>query len=147
VTHLVDTSVWHQYGRSQEVQRAVDKMVSTGALLTTCPPVVAEYCCSARTASELDDLQGDMALLYTLESDSLLPRVKEIQAALWSTGRVRAAGSQDTLIAAYSLSHDQTLVTLDVDFLHISRAVAESQASQQLRVIRIAADGSLHSAP
>jgi len=56
VTHLIDTSVWHRYARSAEVRNEVDRLVSTGALLTTCPVVVAEYCFSARNEAELSEV-------------------------------------------------------------------------------------------
>jgi len=143
VTHLVDTSVWHQYGRNKAVQQVVQKIVGAGALLTTCPVVITEYCFSARTATELDDLQADMALLYALESNSLTGRVNEIQTALWSTGRVRAAGSLDCVIAGYALEHDQILLTCDEDFLHISKALTQMKAEKQLRVIHVKSDGSV----
>lgn len=137
MTHLVDTSVWHRYARSPAVQGVVDGLVSSGHLLTTCPVIVAEYCFSARNTAELEELQGDMGLMYLLESDDLTPRVTLIQSALWSTGRARAAGSSDTLIAAYALEHNQTVVTCDVDFLHIARALEVTGTMPPLRVIHL----------
>ena len=145
MTHLVDTSVWHRYGASPAVQQVVDGLVTRGGLLTTCPVVISEYCFSARSASELNELQEDLAMLYLLESDELTPFVRDIQSALWSTGHARAAGSADSLVAAYSLSHNQTVVTLDEDFLHIARALHAVKADKQLRVIRIQHDGQVTS--
>ena len=71
MTHLVDTSVWHTYQRSAATRTAIARLIDAGALLTTCPVVVAEYCFSARSATELEELQEDMRLLYCLESESL----------------------------------------------------------------------------
>lgn len=137
MTHLVDTSVWHRYGRSPAVQSAVDGLVSAGNLLTTCPVIVAEYCFNARNTAELQELQTDMGLLYLLESDDLTPHVKSVQAALWSTGRARAAGSSDTLTAAYALEHDQTVVTCDVDFVHIAQALGKAEIQPALQVLHV----------
>jgi predicted nucleic acid-binding protein len=145
VTHLVDTSVWHRYGSSPAVQEVVDGLVSRGGLLTTCPVVISEYCFSARSATELHQLRNDLAMLYLLESDELTPFVRDIQSALWSTGRVRAAGSPDCLIAAYALEHDQTLVTCEEDFLHISRSLTQVGSQKQLRVIHVRPGGSVAS--
>lgn len=137
MTHLIDTSVWHRYGRSPAVQTVVDGLVSLGHLLTTCPVIVAEYCFSARNTAELHELQADMALMFRLESDDLTPRVTLVQSALWSNGRARAAGSADTLIAAYALEHNQTVVTCDIDFVHIAQALEEAGTHPPLRVIHL----------
>jgi predicted nucleic acid-binding protein len=137
VTHLIDTSVWHRYARSPAIQSAVDGLVATGHLLTTCPVIVAEYCFSARNTAELQELQTDMGLLYLLESDNLTPHVKSIQSALWSTGLARAAGSSDTLTAAYGLEHNQTIVTCDVDFVHIQQALEKVGKNPLLRVMHV----------
>ena len=137
MTHLIDTSVWHRYARSPAVQSTVDGLVSSGHLLTTCPVVVAEYCFSARKPAELEELQADMALLYLLESDNLTPHITRIQSAVWSTGRTRAAGSLNTLTAAYALEHNQTIVTCDVDFVHIAHALEEAESTPPLRVLHV----------
>jgi predicted nucleic acid-binding protein len=137
VTHLIDTSVWHRYARSPAVQSAVDALVSSGNLLTTCPVIVAEYCFSARNTAELQELQTDMGLVYLLESDDLTPRITLIQSALWSTGLARAAGSSDTLTAAYGLEHNQTIVTCDVDFIHIQQALEKAGNQPSLRVMHL----------
>ena len=137
MTHLVDTSVWHRYARSPAVQSTVDGLVSSGHLLTTCPVVVAEYCFSARNNAELQELQTDMGLLYLLESDNITPHVTRIQSALWSTGHTRAAGSSDTLTAAYALEHNQTVVTCDIDFVHIAKALENAERTPPLRVLHV----------
>ena len=137
MTHLIDTSVWHRYARSPAVQSTVDGLVSSGHLLTTCPVVVAEYCFSARNNAELQELQTDMGLLYLLESDNITPHVTRIQSALWSTGRTRAAGSSDTLTAAYAVEHNQTIVTCDIDFVHIADALENAETTPPLRVLHV----------
>jgi len=141
VTYLIDTSVWHRYARSPAVQRVVDGLVTSGNLLTTCPVVVAEYCFRARDTADLQELQTDMGLLYLLESDDLTPRVTLIQSALWSTGRARAAGSSDTLTAAYALEHNQTIVTCDIDFVHIAQALEKAGTQPPLSVLHVIEQG------
>ncbi len=147
MTHLVDTSVWHAYGRNPLVQEAVDDLAEAGALFTTCPAVVAEYCYSAQTSQQMKVLQADMGLLYLLESESLMPRVLSIQESLWSAGRIRAVGASDTVIAAYSAATSQTLVTCDRDFLHIASATNTQPEGSKLRVLHISPQGALTSIP
>lgn len=67
MTQLLDTSVLHSYARSDNVRKVVDTLVSAGALLTTCPVAVAEYCFSAESPEMLAELQEGMALLCSLE--------------------------------------------------------------------------------
>ena len=147
MTHLVDTSVWHHYARTPAIQDAVDGLVSTGHLLTTCPVIVAEYCFSARNTTELRDLQTDMGLLYLLETSNLAPSVRRIQSALWSIGLARAAGASDTLIAAYALEHNQTIVTCDVDFVHIANALEKTGTQSPLRVLHLTDSEQLPATP
>ena len=47
----------------------------------------------------------------------------KIQNALWVAGRVRAAGTIDTLIAAYALANDATVLHFDSDFDHIATVI------------------------
>jgi len=143
VTHLLDTSVLHTYARSERVRDVVDGIVSAGGMLSTCPVVIAEYCFSAQSPEMLKELTADMGLFYLLESDNLTPRIHAIQSALWSCGLVRAAGAQDTLIAAYALEHGHTVVTCDRDFAHISAALEQSGSSEALRVLTITDDETL----
>lgn len=147
MTHLVDTSVWHTYGRNPLVQEVVDSLANAGALFTTCPVVTAEYCFSARTTKELKVFQADMNLLYMIESDSLEPDVETIQDSLWCQGLVRAAGALDTIIAAYALGANQTLVTCDSGFVHIARALGASRTKSRLRVLHISSQGAITLAP
>ncbi|MEO8095927.1 MAG: hypothetical protein ABI632_13485, partial [Pseudolysinimonas sp.] len=42
------------------------------------------------------------------------------QSGLWGSGLLRAAGAVDTLIAAYAIKNDVTLLHYDRDFEHIA---------------------------
>lgn len=141
MTHLVDTSVWHKAGRFPEIASALRELDQSGAIFSTCPLVIAEYCFSARTGSELEAMRNDLAQLYQLDGTKLADRVHIIQRSLWRHGLARAAGAADTLIAAYALAHEQTLVTCDDGFLHISAALNRSRSSERLHVLHCAESG------
>lgn len=120
-TYLVDNSIWQQAGRSARIaQRLRD--LSPIHLIITCPPQVLEYCHSARSPEEHEELREDM--------DELLPAwvhpehdvAIDIQRRLWESGRVRAAGPVDCLIAAYALANDAVILNSDRDFGHIEAA-------------------------
>jgi predicted nucleic acid-binding protein len=51
--------------------------------------------------------------------------VLEIQNRLWTSGRLRAVGAMDTLIAAYALHNDATVLHYDRDFEHIAVVTPE----------------------
>ena len=143
MTHLVDTSVWHKAGRFPDIASALRELDQSGAIFSTCPVVIAEYCFSARTDRELEAMRNDLAQLYQLDRSQLEPRVQIIQRSLWRHGLARAAGAADTLIAAYALAHEQTLVTCDSGFLHISAALKRSRGASRLHVIHLAETGTV----
>lgn len=143
MTHLVDTSVWHKYGSHPEVKAAIDHLALSGSLFTTCAPVIAEYCFSAKNPTELADLQEDMHLMLELKPDALSEYVSEIQSALWNQGRTRAAGAVDTLIAAYAIGSQQVVVSCDQGFAHISRALQAQGGQTQLSYVYIGENGSV----
>lgn len=142
MSHLLDTSVFHKLGRFPAVRAAVQEVLAGEAVASTCEPVIAEYCFSARSAEELAQMQQDMHAFYRLEAPPA-GLVELIQTSLWGAGRARAAGAIDTLIAAYAIAANEPLVTCDSDFLHIALALRATQSSQRLRVIHIAEDGSI----
>ncbi|RFA13596.1 hypothetical protein B7R22_13150 [Subtercola boreus] len=121
-TYLVDNSIWQKAGRSARISRRL-REISTFHVVMTCPPQVLEYCHSARSEFEYFVLRGEMGRLFPAgihpsEADSL-----DIQEALWSTGRVRAAAAFDCLIAAYAIRNDAIVLNSDRDFGHIADAV------------------------
>lgn len=105
--------------------------------------VIAEYCFSARTGRELEAMRNDLAQLYQLDGTKLADRVQIIQRSLSRQSLARAAGAADTLIAAHALAHEQTLVTCDSGFLHISAALKRSRGSSRLHVIHLAESGAV----
>lgn len=85
----------------------------------------------------------DLNLLYQLDGLSVSQQVHVIQRALWSGGRMRAAGALDVVIAAHAIAANQELVTCDIDFLHIAQALNGAELNEQLRVIHISEQGQL----
>ena len=146
MTHLVDTSVWQKYGRFPGVTAAIDELDEAGAIFSTCPPVVAEYCFSAQNAFELQDMQQNLDMFFRLDGLDTYQYVNKIQRAMWKHGYLRGAGAMDTHIAAYALAADQFLVTCDRQFLSIGLALRKSRSSDRLRVLYISEMGEVHSA-
>lgn len=145
MTHLVDTSVWHNVARYPQVESALLQIEDAGAVFSTCPPVIAEYCFSARDVFELNRLQSYLADFYQLDEQPLTAAITDIQKALWTHGLARAAGAIDTEIAAYALEADHEIVTCDLDFVHISRALKLGPSRDQLRVTLISENGEITS--
>lgn len=141
MTHLVDTSVWHKYGRYAEVAGAVNELDEAGAIFSTCPPVIAEYSFSAKNAFELKAMADEMSQFYQLDTVPLTGPVHRIQLALTKNGLHRAVGAADTVIAAYAIATEQVLVTCDSDFLHIAHALKKSRSFGRLHVVHIAETG------
>ncbi len=137
MTHLVDTSVWHKYGRFSGVASVIDALDQAGAIFSTCPPVIAEYCFSARNTSELTEMQNEMAQFYQLDARELTQTIHRIQMALVRRNLHRAVGASDVVIAAYAVSAEQVLVTCDRDFLHIATAFRHTRNLGRLHVTHI----------
>ena len=121
--YLVDNSVWARLAtgdpniaaRLRRIERA------PADLFVTCPPQVLEFCHSARTPEEYAHYREQISLGFPLEHAPDESLVLDIQAALWNTGLVRAAGSHDILIAGYAIVNDATVLAADHDFEHIAR--------------------------
>lgn len=145
MTHVVDTSAWSKYATHSAVRAAIDGLKQSGALFTTCPPVVAEFCYSARSPQHLLELQRTMSMLLQVKAPRLATLVPRIQTALWAHGLGRAAGTIDVLIAAYAIDAKQTVLTCDADFVHVSRALAASGDAEPLHYIYVAEDGTIAS--
>ena len=143
MTHLIDTSVWHKASRFSGIADALRSLDDDGAVFSTCPAIIAEYCFSARSARELEMMQADLSQFYLLDKSEMGDRVRTIQRSLWRHGRARAAGAVDTLIAAYALAHKQTIVTCDKGFLHISTALKRGRKTDRLHVLLLAETGTI----
>lgn len=120
--YLVDNSVWARLAsgdpgiasRLQRIERA------PADLFVTCPPQVLEFCHSARTPEEHAHYRERISLGFPLEHAPDESLVLSIQSALWNSGRIRAAGSLDILIAGYAIVNDATVLSADHDFEDIA---------------------------
>lgn len=119
--YLVDNSVWQKAGRSPLIAARLREL-SPQQLIITCPPQILEYCHSARTPAEHDDLRSDMEAFLEAPQHPSTSLALDVQQALWRAGLVRAAGALDCLIAAYAIANDAVLLNSDRDFSHIATA-------------------------
>lgn len=121
--YLVDNSVWARAIRADQAMVARLRHIerAPGDLFVTCPPQVLEFCHSARHPQEHERYRQRISLGFPLERAPDESLVLDIQAALWNSGLVRAAGSLDILIAGYAIVNDATVLAADHDFDHIAR--------------------------
>lgn len=145
MSHLLDTSTFHKIARFPAVRAALAKVLGNSGVVSTCAPVVAEYCFSARSPRELAEMQHDLGAFYLLPApaDELIPH---LQTALWGIGFARAANPIDTLIAACAIQANEIVVACDRDYLYFARALQQYGSAHRLRVIHIAEDGALTAA-
>lgn len=120
-TYLVDNSIWQKAGSSAAIAERL-RNVSSQHLIITCPPQVLEYCHSARTAAEYEELRSDMDQLLTAWEHPSEDDALDIQRALWDSGLMRAAAAFDCLIAAYAVANDAVVLNSDRDFGYLKIA-------------------------
>lgn len=120
-TYLVDNSIWQKASSSKAIAARLREL-SPAHLLITCPPQVLEYCHSARTPQEYQELRADMAQLLPAWEQPDERQALDIQQALWDSGFVRAAAAFDCLIAAYAVVNDAVVLNSDHDFGYIEAA-------------------------
>ncbi|NQX27732.1 PIN domain-containing protein [Microbacteriaceae bacterium VKM Ac-2854] len=120
--YLVDNSVWARLAAGDPDitarLRGIERRPAD--LFVTCPPQVLEFCHSARTPEEHALYRERISLGFPLEDAPDESVVLDMQSALWNSGRVRAAGAIDILIAGYAIVNDATVLTADHDFDHIA---------------------------
>lgn len=120
-TYLVDNSVWQKAGTSAAIAERL-RQISPRHLIITCPPQVLEYCHSARSPEEYQELREDMDELLPAWEHPNEAAALDIQQALWDAGLVRAAGAMDVLMAAYAVANDAVILNSDHDFGYIEIA-------------------------
>lgn len=120
--YVVDTSAWVRQTTEPLVRARVAQALVDGdiALVT---PVVLELGYSARNPAEWDRLHTSLAVFPVLAPSARTHLLAvELQRALWHSGRLRAAGAFDTLIAALAIEHDATVLHYDTDYEHLAAA-------------------------
>src|ERR1035438_7952704 len=99
-SYLADTSALARL-RHPAVAAVLGPLIEAG-LVATCGVIEFELGWTTRTSAEFDELRADRDTGYewlaTLDDD--WQRALDVQAALWRSGRIRAVGFPDLLIAA-----------------------------------------------
>lgn len=119
---IVDNSVWQRLSRP--AVRAAMAQLTAGHSpwsILVCPPIAAEVGFSARDGADHDAVQAHLSAFPECETHPGTGLVLDIQNALWNGGLRQAVGAADTLIAAYAIANDATVVHYDSDFEHVER--------------------------
>lgn len=114
-TYLVDNSIWQKASTSEAIATRL-RGLSPTHLIITCPPQVLEYCHSARSPQEYQELRADMEQLLPAWEHPHEQQALDVQQALWDTGLMRAAAAFDCLIAAYAVVNEAVILNSDRDF-------------------------------
>jgi predicted nucleic acid-binding protein len=114
--HLIDTSAAARMTHPEVATRPAP-LIEAGLVATTAQ-LDAEALYSARNAVDYEQLWSDRRLAYEYlpTDDEHWQTALEAQRQLASTGRHRAVGMADLLIATLADAHDVTLIHYDADF-------------------------------
>ena len=125
--YLIDNSVWARLSLSPVVAARVIQIQRDHTICVTTAQVL-EHGFSAQSPADLDRSHGAMAAFAVLHMSARTHELAlSVQQRLWHSGRVRAAGAFDILIAAVAIEHSATVLHYDRDYEHIAAVVAEFQ--------------------
>lgn len=115
-TYLADTSALARLDRAP-VAAVLGPLIQAG-LVATCGVVEFELVWATRSGAEFDVVRADRQEGYEwlATHDEDWHRALEVQAALWHSGRVRAVGFPDLLVASVAEREHVTLVHYDSDY-------------------------------
>jgi predicted nucleic acid-binding protein len=126
--YLADTSALARL-RHPVVAAVLVPLIESG-LVATCGVIEFELGWATRSVAELTELRADRDAGYewlaTLDED--WRRALEIQAALWRSGRMRAVGLPDLLIAAVAERERVTVLHYDGDYDFIAEITGQPVA-------------------
>ncbi|MCL2463975.1 MAG: PIN domain-containing protein, partial [Micrococcales bacterium] len=93
------------------------------------PPVVLELGFATRNPAEWEALHERLAAFPMLPMSADTHRIAtDLQRALWRSGKVRAAGAFDTLVAALAIEYHATVLHYDADYSHLATVSTLRQA-------------------
>ena len=125
--YLVDNSVWARLPKSSVVASRLSEVALTHEIVTATPQVL-ETAFSARTPVEYDETIARMVAFDALPMSATTHTIAlSLQHGLWHSGRMRAAGAFDILLAALAIEHDVTLLHYDADYEHLASVSALRQ--------------------
>ncbi len=115
-THLADTSALARL-RHPAVAAELGPLIDAG-VVGTCGVVEFELGWATRSSAEFDQLRTDRDVGYEWLAihDEDWRRALDVQAALWRSGRMRAVGFPDLLVAAVAERERVTVLHYDGDY-------------------------------
>ena len=124
-THLADTSALARL-RHAAVASTLGRLIEAG-LVATCGVIEFELGWATRTVEEFDDVRSDRQAGYEwlATHDEDWQRALQVQAALWRSGRIRAVGFPDLLIAAVAERERVTILHYDSDYDLIAQVTGQ----------------------
>jgi predicted nucleic acid-binding protein len=123
--YLADTSALARLHRTA-VAQVLAPLVEAGAV-ATCGVVEFELSWATMSSAEFDQLRADRDAGYEwlATHDEDWRRALEVQASLWRSGRMRAAGFPDLLIAAVAERERVTVMHYDGDYDLIAQVTGQ----------------------
>lgn len=123
--YIVDNSVWQRLSHQESIRHRFTRLIESTAPSTimVCPPVVAEVGFSARNGADHERLRQALAQFTDCPEHPTSAATLEIQHQLFVNGFFRAVGAVDTVIVAYALVNDATVLHYDGDFEHVAAVV------------------------
>jgi hypothetical protein len=96
-------------------------------LVATCGVIEFELGWASRSSAELEQLRGDREVGYEwlATHDEDWRRALEVQTSLWRSGRMRAVGLPDLLIAAVAERERVTVLHYDGDYDFIAEITGQ----------------------
>jgi predicted nucleic acid-binding protein len=115
-SHLADTSALARL-RHPAVASVLGPLIEAG-LVATCGVIEFELGWATRTAAELNEVRTDREAGYEwlCTHDEDWRRALQVQASLWSAGRIRAVGFPDLLVAAVAERKRVAIIHYDSDY-------------------------------
>jgi predicted nucleic acid-binding protein len=124
--YLADTSALARL-RHGPVAAVLGPLIEAG-LVATCGVIELELGWATRSAKEFDELRADRDAGYEwlATHDEDWRRALAVQAALWRSGRVRAVGFPDLLVAAVAERERVTVLHYDSDYDLIAQVTGQA---------------------
>jgi hypothetical protein len=124
-TYLADTSALARL--HHPVVAAVLAPLIDAGLVATCGVIESELGWATRSSAEFDQLRTDRDTGYEwlAVQDEDWRRALDVQAALWRSGRMRAVGFPDLLVAAVAERERVTLLHYDGDYDLIAQITSQ----------------------